>query len=59
MRDLHVRESIFEADALVDFEPMERFENRKDVTGSRSKDCSAGQVVLDSLKARSLSNCSN
>jgi hypothetical protein len=32
----------FEVDALIDFEPMERFENRRDVTESRSRDCSAG-----------------
>jgi hypothetical protein len=36
-----------EVDVLINFETMERFENRRDMTGSRSRDYSAGQAVLD------------
>jgi hypothetical protein len=37
----------FEVDVLINFETMEIFENRRDVTGTRSRDYSAGQAVLD------------
>jgi hypothetical protein len=39
----------FKVDALVNFEAMERCENMTSMTGSRSRDYSAGKTVLDSL----------
>ena len=44
----------FGVDVLVNthFEPIERFEKRRDVARSRSRGYGAGKAVLDSLEAR-------
>jgi hypothetical protein len=54
-RDLYVRESILKSMCWLILSQWRDFRIRRDVTGSRSRDYSAGQSVLDSLEARELS----